>query len=276
MARIRTIKPEFFRHEELQGLGTDVMLVFAGLWTQCDSKGRFKWRPRQLKLDILPFIDFDMEGILGKLESSGFVTRYEVDGKKYGFIPTFRIHQRITGKEAADGEKYPEPIVTQQGNNGETPGKQRGNDGERQDAQEREKERERKGKGLKAAPAPSGSNGSVPPIEHISDMTDEEVENNLKALTEKLYREEIFKRVPAFLNAMAKKRENPRAVLRALIRCYKDPPNDPWPYCARIVKDEGPIYYARQSEKENDEMKTATIPGDIKGLLDGIGKGGKT
>ena len=44
MARIRTIKPEFFRHESLQDLeianpGMYPMMVFEALWGHCDSKG---------------------------------------------------------------------------------------------------------------------------------------------------------------------------------------------------------------------------------------------
>ncbi len=58
MARIRTIKPEFFLHDELFELeketGLPVRLAFIGLWTQCDREGRFKWRPLRLKAAILP------------------------------------------------------------------------------------------------------------------------------------------------------------------------------------------------------------------------------
>jgi hypothetical protein len=60
MARIRTVKPDFFRHEALQDLelanpGMYPMMVFQALWGHCDSKGRFEWKPRMLKLDILRF-----------------------------------------------------------------------------------------------------------------------------------------------------------------------------------------------------------------------------
>ena len=104
MSRIRSIKPDFFRHEALQDLevsnpGSYVMLVYAGLWTQCDKNGVFMWRPRQLKLDILPFINFDMNKTLDVLSDSGHVIKYTADGKELGFIPTFKEHQRISGKE---------------------------------------------------------------------------------------------------------------------------------------------------------------------------------
>lgn len=114
MARIRTIKPEFFRHETLQDLESEhpklkPMLVFAGLWTLSDKNGAFEWRPRQIKLDVLPFISFNIVETLDLLSSKGFIFKYTAEGKDYGFIPTFSEHQRITGKELQSASKYPEP-----------------------------------------------------------------------------------------------------------------------------------------------------------------------
>lgn len=135
MARIRTIKPEFFRHEGLQDLERDnpgacVMLVFAGLWGHCDKGGVFEWKPRTLKLDILPFLDFDMAETLALLTQAGLITRYAADGKEYGLVPTFAEHQRIGGKEAQEPEKHPR-------SNGEASGKHQG----LQEGKGREKER---------------------------------------------------------------------------------------------------------------------------------------
>lgn len=149
MARIRSIKPDFFRHEALQDLeianpGSYPMMVFAGLWGHCDSKGRFEWRPRQLKLDILPFLPFDMAETLEILAKSGMVNRYEVDGKSYGEIPTFEKHQRLSGKEVTEGEKHPEP-------NGEATGKQSGSNRDEQESQEG-KGREGNRNGVNPAP----------------------------------------------------------------------------------------------------------------------------
>jgi hypothetical protein len=114
MSRIRTIKPEFFRHETLQDLESETpklkpMLVYAGLWTLSDKKGSFEWRPRQIKLDILPFISFNITETLDLLSNNGFIFKYTVEGKDYGFIPAFAEHQRITGKELQSPSKYPEP-----------------------------------------------------------------------------------------------------------------------------------------------------------------------
>ena len=124
MARIRTIKPEFFRHEGLQDLeaahpGKYAMMVFAALWGHCDKRGRFRWKPRSLKLDILPFLDFDMTEAMALLAQAGFVRRYEIDGAAYGVIPTFETHQRISGKEAQEPERYPSPPRTAPRSGGE-------------------------------------------------------------------------------------------------------------------------------------------------------------
>lgn len=115
MARIRTIKPEFFRHEGLQDLernhpGRYPMLVFSGLWLVADKLGHFEWKPRSLKLDILPFLDFDMEKTLELLRSFSYLRKYEDCGKLYGEVANFARHQRISGKEATAEPRYPEPL----------------------------------------------------------------------------------------------------------------------------------------------------------------------
>lgn len=162
MARIRTIKPEFFRHEGLQDLeianpGKYPMMVFEALWGHCDSKGRFEWKPRTLKLDILPFLPFDMTVTLEILESAGMIHRYTVDSKEYGYIDTFEKHQRLTGKEATEGEKFPAPIS-------ESTGKHWGNIGEIPESQEG-KGREKEGKGEEAAAStPPGREAKANPV----------------------------------------------------------------------------------------------------------------
>jgi hypothetical protein len=164
VARIRTVKPSFFRHEGLQDLerahpGAHVMLVFAGLWTVADGAGRFLWRPRQFKLDILPFLDFDMDTTLALLVEGGFIQHYTVDGTPYGAIPTFRDHQRITGKEAQEGSKIPAP-EQHKGRKRDTTGKQRGNTGEIPVAQEG---KGKEGNGLLVPSDDDGTTDGYPP-----------------------------------------------------------------------------------------------------------------
>jgi hypothetical protein len=118
MARIRSIKPEFFQHERLFDAERDSKLplrvAFAGLWTVSDRDGRFEWRPRALKLNVLPYDELDFADVLSALESGGFIVRYEVDGKSYGFIPSWGEHQHINVREPSS--TIPGPV----GNNERT------------------------------------------------------------------------------------------------------------------------------------------------------------
>lgn len=112
MARVRNVKPEFFRHGELfdaeKKSGLPLRLAWIGLWTQCDIAGRFRWKARELKLEILPYDDVDFESVLSALEEGDFVERYAVDGKEFGVVPNFARHQRFSTGETRDGPRYPE------------------------------------------------------------------------------------------------------------------------------------------------------------------------
>lgn len=105
MARIRTIKPEFFTHEELFNAECEEKLplrvAFSGLWTVCDREGRFKWRPNTIKLAVLPFDEVDFSRVLDALASRGFIEQYAIDtGELFGFVPTFLEHQVINNRES--------------------------------------------------------------------------------------------------------------------------------------------------------------------------------
>ena len=103
MSKIRTVKPELFRHEQLfeaeQQSGFPLRLLFIGLFTVVDAEGRFRWRPRQLKLDILPYDEMNFNAALNALVDFGFVQRYEYEGEYYGYIPTWHNHQSINQRE---------------------------------------------------------------------------------------------------------------------------------------------------------------------------------
>lgn len=110
MARIRTVKPDLFRHEALfeaeQETSLPLRLVFIGLFCCCDREGRFEWRPRKLKLDVLPYDDIEFSRVLDALATRGFIVKYEVSGVDYGCIPSFSRHQVINNRERAS--EYPD------------------------------------------------------------------------------------------------------------------------------------------------------------------------
>jgi hypothetical protein len=115
MARIRSIKPEFFLHETLTELPPLHRLLFIGLWTQADKLGRLEDRPKRLKVALLPFDDCDIEAMLADLHEAGFILRYTApatDGMKPCIeIPSFIVHQKPHPKETA----FPLPPSTNPG-----------------------------------------------------------------------------------------------------------------------------------------------------------------
>jgi len=105
MARIRTIKPDLFRHVGLYRAEVETKLplrvAFAGLWTAADREGRFAWVPEALKLDCLPYDNVDFARVLDALTTRGFVMRYASGGREYGCIPSWHRHQVINNRESA-------------------------------------------------------------------------------------------------------------------------------------------------------------------------------
>ena len=101
--RIRTYKPEFFTHPLLADLDRNsqlpVRISLMGLWSCSDREGRFKWDARRLGAQILPYDHIDFEIILEILAENKFIVKYEVDGKTYGFVPSFSRHQVINNRE---------------------------------------------------------------------------------------------------------------------------------------------------------------------------------
>ncbi len=98
MARIRTIKPDFFKHEDLAELPAMTRLLFIGLWTQADRAGRLEDRPKRLKVEIFPYEEYDIESGLKDLETQGFIVRYDNSGR-FIQISNFSKHQQPNIKE---------------------------------------------------------------------------------------------------------------------------------------------------------------------------------
>jgi len=115
MARIRTIKPGFFKNEELAELSFPSRLLFIGLWTQADKEGRLEDRPKRLKAEIFPYDSVNIDELLSKLQSAGFIVRYKIEDAELGEMKLIQInnfskHQRFTGSEADSESEFPAPI----------------------------------------------------------------------------------------------------------------------------------------------------------------------
>ena len=99
--RARNIKPGFFRDEQLLQVPPLGRLLFAGLWCLADREGRLLDRPAQIKWDILPADDCDVNALLAELTMRGFIRRYTADGIRYIEVTRFLAHQRPHYKEKA-------------------------------------------------------------------------------------------------------------------------------------------------------------------------------
>jgi uncharacterized phage protein (TIGR02220 family) len=102
--RIRTIKPDFFLHEFLfdteKATGFPLRVAFAGLWCAADREGRFKWEPRKLKAQIMPYDEVHFEAVLDTLAAAGFVVKYTVGDVTCGYLPSFKKHQHVNIRDA--------------------------------------------------------------------------------------------------------------------------------------------------------------------------------
>jgi len=100
MARIRTVKPEFWKDEELALLPRDYRLFYIATWNEADDHGRLRGNPVYLKGVVFPYDeDFGPKEILAAieaLETRGKLIRYEsAKGEKFIQLTQFSSHQKI-------------------------------------------------------------------------------------------------------------------------------------------------------------------------------------
>lgn len=186
MGRIRSIKPDLFLDDrfhdveceacEKHGLPLYALRLFwIGLWTQADREGRFKWRPKRLKLQLFPYDDIDVGVLLQALTSGRYIKHYLIDGQEVGAICDWHQHQRVRNDELksalpppSDSCKYIEPKqvqddVTNPSRRSDEPVTSTSPTHTVEGEGEGERERERKGKkrgrraGQKPDPVPIGA-----------------------------------------------------------------------------------------------------------------------
>ncbi len=95
MARIRTIKPDFWTDEEIVELDPMDRLLFIGLWNFCDDQGYIDYRPKKLKMQIFPADDFDLPAAMERLRKSSLVDAYDAPTGVVAHIRNWSKHQRV-------------------------------------------------------------------------------------------------------------------------------------------------------------------------------------
>ncbi|WP_158610164.1 hypothetical protein [Micromonospora globbae] len=112
MARIRSIKPDFFTSETIAALPLSARLTFIGLWTHVDDNGVTVDNARLIVAAIWPLEEDPREALqrtqedLQRLSEAGLIQRYESDGRQLLFITAWDEHQKVShpGKT-----RYPRP-----------------------------------------------------------------------------------------------------------------------------------------------------------------------
>lgn len=108
MARIRTVKPEFFTSEDVVVLSPLARLLYVGLWCEADREGRLLWRPVSFRLRYLPTDTCDIVAVGQELIDRGLVVLY---GSGLAYIPSFGKHQHINPRESASSLPAPGPFT---------------------------------------------------------------------------------------------------------------------------------------------------------------------
>jgi hypothetical protein len=116
MARIRNIKPEFFTSDDIGELTVSSRLLYVALWTQADRAGKMKFQRTRLMTQTMPFEQDNFDHCLNELILAGHVLLYEVNSRKYLFLPNFAEHQVVHHTEKKSILPDPAPL-----DNGELP-----------------------------------------------------------------------------------------------------------------------------------------------------------
>lgn len=121
MARIRTIKPEFWDSPDTAKAGPWSRLCFIALWNWADDYGRGTANIKELEGFVFPndeeFTDrsgntVHFREVVAEVSECFGVVFYEVAGRPYYAIPSWDEHQR--NERRAKQSKYPDPPVSMQ------------------------------------------------------------------------------------------------------------------------------------------------------------------
>lgn len=98
MARIRTIKPEFFTSEQIAECSTSARLLFVGMWCFCDDGGVHPASAKRLKMEIFPadpITDDEVRGLIDELIGSELLVEFEVGNERFWHVSKWEKHQKI-------------------------------------------------------------------------------------------------------------------------------------------------------------------------------------
>lgn len=100
MARIRSIKPQFWRDDKIATLKNKLAgYFFIGLWSVADDEGKFKWNPKSIALELPIFRTKEVVTYLSELSQKGLIQKSECS--QWGLITNWK-HQKISKPQVPD------------------------------------------------------------------------------------------------------------------------------------------------------------------------------
>ncbi len=112
MARIRTIKPEFWTDERLTECSLSARLLFIAALNFADDYGNLDRSARQLKGQAFPHDDIDCDALIRELLRAGSLIEYKVADSLYLHIKNFEKHQLINHKSKPRLPLYDDSVRT--------------------------------------------------------------------------------------------------------------------------------------------------------------------
>jgi hypothetical protein len=112
MARIRSIKPDFWTDDRLTECSLSARLLFIGTWNFADDDGNLDRSAKQIKARVFPVDNVDCEPLLQELITHGLLIEYTVSDKKYLHIRGFKKHQLINRPSKPTVPGYEESLNT--------------------------------------------------------------------------------------------------------------------------------------------------------------------
>lgn len=105
MARIRSIKPQFWDDTKVGKLSRDARLLYIGLWNFCDDLGVVINNTIWLRSKVFPYDQIQlpqMEKWLEELVRLGFICLFSHKGEEFIYLPNFTRHQKINKPNYVD------------------------------------------------------------------------------------------------------------------------------------------------------------------------------
>ncbi len=115
--RIRSIKPEFWRSDDIAALSIEDRLLYIGLWSYVDDNGVGLDKLASIAADLFA-LDLERDPSetfarvsrgLARLAAKGLIVRYEAEGRPLVAVPTWTSHQRV---DKPGKIRYPAPTST--------------------------------------------------------------------------------------------------------------------------------------------------------------------